>query len=163
LKPVRRSALAAVAQLVTASARKIQPGVFTDAARHSQLGRLARPTPRFVSLFELADESGTPIFYISGLHTHGLAGTRITFPDGRSLRFPVRGGERHAIMTAVDQDWNRIARYRVTKDHQIAANHWIVTSEIIVHPDVALSDELGLALTVSAPWQSEYFGPRGGG
>lgn len=69
------------------------------------------------------------------------------FPDQRWLRFPVRGTKlADAIMTAVDQAGNRVARYRL--------NHGI---EITVHPDQPLTDELVLALVVSAPWLRSYF------
>jgi hypothetical protein len=97
----------------------------------------------------LADEAGTPILYTSGLNYERRAYACVTFPDGRWLRFLVRGTRRaNAIMTAVDQTGNKVARYRhFTKD----------SVEITVHPDQELTDELVLAITANAPALSSYF------
>ena len=68
-----------------------------------------------LQLTEFLDETGMPVLYTSGKHFSRSAGARITFPDQRWLRFPVRGTRRaNAIMTAVDQSGNKIARYRLT-------------------------------------------------
>jgi DivIVA domain-containing protein len=92
----------------------------------------------------LVDEAGIPILYTSGKNYDGRACARISFPDGRWLRFLVRGTRwGYAIMTAVDQAGNKIARYRA---HQIT-----------VHPDQNLTDELILAIAVSTPWLASYF------
>lgn len=97
----------------------------------------------------LVDEAGTPILYTSGLNYERRAYACATFPDGRWLRFLVRGTRRaNAIMTAVDQTGNNVARYRLfTKD----------SVEIAVHPDQELTDELVLAITTNAPALSSYF------
>jgi hypothetical protein len=53
--------------------------------------------------------TGTPILYASGQNYNRGAGARITFPDQRWLKFPVRGTERaNAIITAVDQAGTRL-------------------------------------------------------
>jgi hypothetical protein len=49
-----------------------------------QFDRLAKPR-------ELVDETGTPILYTSGQNYDNRAWACITFPDGRWLRFLVRG------------------------------------------------------------------------
>jgi len=97
----------------------------------------------------LVDEAGTPILYTSGLNYDRRAYACVTFPDGRWLRFLVRGTRRtNAVMTAVDQTGNKVARYRhFTKD----------SVEITVHPDQELTDELVLAITTNAPALSSYF------
>ena len=97
----------------------------------------------------LVDEAGTPILLTSGLNYERRAYACVTFPDGRWLRFLVRGtGQANAIMTAVDQTGNKVARYRLlTKD----------SAEITVHPDQELTDELVLAITTNAPALSSYF------
>lgn len=119
-------------------------------------------------LRELLDETGTPILYASGRH--------ITFPDQRWLRFPVRAtgsgsqGTKNAIMTAVDQDGNKIARYRIPRTGY-AARYLIAGTfsgapgqvEITVHPDRKLTDELVLVIAISAPWVGQHFAPAGGG
>ena len=88
-----------------------------------------------LNLKELLDATGIPILYTSGTHFDLYAGARITFPDQRWLRFPVRGTERaNAIMTAVDQAGNKVARYRITgKVRPFYAD----TMEITIHPSTA--------------------------
>jgi hypothetical protein len=113
-----------------------------------------------VAVGELADETGKPILYTSGKNFGYRACACVTFPDQRWLRFWVRGTERgNAIMTAVDQAGNRVARYRKSTGDQRAE------AEITVHPDRELTDELVLAIVISAEWLGSYFGipPRSGG
>ena len=96
----------------------------------------------------LFDETGMPVLHTSGRNYYHSAGARIMFADHqRWLRFPVRGTERtNAIMTAVDPAGNRVARYRLNDG-----------VEITVHPGQQLTDELVLAIAISAPWLSSYF------
>jgi hypothetical protein len=107
-------------------------------------------------LSQLRDETGIPVLYTA-------AGRYIKFPGRRWLRFPVRGTRRaNAIMTAVDQAGNKVARYRLIRDGRnvwrniYAASGWR-TTEITVHPDQRLTDELALAIAISAPWLDERF------
>lgn len=121
---------------------------------------------RALRLRELVDETGTPILYSSGSHfalneggPHSVAGASISFPGQRWLRFPVRGTRRaDAIMTAVDEAGNSVVRYRIIPTSFFRRN--IV--EIAVHPDWMLTDELVLAIAISAPWISSYFASAGG-
>jgi hypothetical protein len=66
----------------------------------------------------------------------------------------------NAIMTAVDQARNRVARYRITRKGLTATPGLV---EITVHPDQTLTDELLLAIAISAPWLGAYFQEGGGG
>ena len=114
-----------------------------------------------VPVRELVDEAGIPILYTSGLHVYEQAGACITFGEQRWLRFPVRGTQRtNAIMTAVDQAGNKIARYRLVGGKR----RW-KEIEITMHVGQLLADELVLAIALSAPWLSSYFShpPEGGG
>jgi DivIVA domain-containing protein len=105
---------------------------------------------------ELIDDTGTPTLYSSGDSFNYRAYARITFPDRRWLRFLVRGtGRGNAIMTAVDQAGNKVARYRITRITRF--NQAMVEAEIAVHPDQRLTDELVLAIAVSPPWLYHYF------
>jgi hypothetical protein len=105
------------------------------------------------SLRQLLDKTGTPILYRGGKHLERYAGSYIKFPGQRWLRFPVRGTQRAgAIMTAVDQAGNKVARYRF--------GGWRKPIEIMVHPAHQLTDELALALAVSTPWIGDYFKRR---
>ena len=56
-------------------------------------------------------------------------------------------------MTAVDQARNAVARYRL--EPQRLYNRPCV--EMIVHPSWKLTDELALALVISAGWLEQYF------
>jgi DivIVA domain-containing protein len=106
-------------------------------------------------LKELVDEAGTPILYIAGRNFHYRADAGITFADGRWLQFPVRGTElANAIMTAVDQAGNKVARYRAG---ELGGRFSAATMEITVHPGQPLTDELVLAIAISAPWLTGYF------
>jgi hypothetical protein len=120
-------------------------------------------------LRELLDATGMPILYTSGRNYRRTAGACITFPDRRWLRFPVRGTRQaNAIMTAVDQAGNKIARYRVigmikgTSMPQFPGLWKAI--EITVHPGQPLTGELTLAIAISASWpQLVLCDPRGRG
>lgn len=90
------------------------------------------------------------------------------FPDLLWLRFPVRGScLANAIMTAMDQAGNRVARYRYTSrsgQQKKSLSRSEGSVDIIVHPGLKLTDELALALALSADWLRTYFAhPEGGG
>ena len=108
---------------------------------------------------ELVDEAGIPVLYTSGSHWNRSAHASISFPGQRWLRFPVRGTHGlQAIMTAVDEAGNSVVRYRI-----IPVRFGGIV-EIAVHPGWPLTDELVLAIAISAPWLNKYFSePSGGG
>jgi DivIVA domain-containing protein len=106
---------------------------------------------------ELVDETGTPILYTSGKNYARRACACVTFPDQRRLRFLVRGTKpENAIMTAVDQAGNRVARYRQFAEDFDPYRVW---GEVVitVHPDQKLTDELVLAIAISTTWLDSYF------
>ena len=104
-------------------------------------------------MYQVRDETGTPILYTAGQHFNSAAGGYIKFPGQRWLRFPVRGtGWTDAIMTAVDQAGNKVARYRLADPR----TGFRQITEITVHPDQRLTGELTLAIAASAPWLSRY-------
>jgi DivIVA domain-containing protein len=111
-------------------------------------------------LGQLCDETGMPVLYTAGRHFNRDASGYIKFPGQRWLRFPVRGTRRaDVIMTAVDQAGNKVARYRLIRYGRSVRR----TTEITVHPDRRLTDELALVIAASAPWLSLYFWREGGG
>jgi hypothetical protein len=113
------------------------------------------PWQKGVKVEELADETGAPALYTCGRNFDWRAHASVMFPDQRQLRFLVRGTERsHAIMTAVDQAGHGVARYRISGK---------ATTEIAVNPGWKLTDELALAIAISAPWLDSYFERPGGG
>ena len=117
------------------------------------------PVARKLTRRKLLDETGTPVLYTIGRHFDHGSGACITFPDQRWLEFPVQGAlKAHAIMTAVDQDGNKVAQYRAPSLHPFRQ-----TVEITVHPDWDLTDELVLVIAISAPWFHSYFKIQVGG
>jgi hypothetical protein len=62
-------------------------------------------------------------------------------------------------MTAVDQAGNRVARYRKSTTRDLPRERPPV--EITVHPDRKLTDELVLAIAISADWLESYFHSMG--
>lgn len=112
-------------------------------------------TSRTQPVGEVVDETGTPVLFISGKNYARRACARISFPDQRWLRFPVRGTEsENAVMTMVDQAGATIARYRIVKEG-FSRGH--STVEITVRPDRELTDELVVAITESAGSLYSYF------
>ena len=69
-------------------------------------------------------------------------------------------------MTAVDQAGNKVARYRmigtIPRISSLVPGLWKAI-EITAHPGQQLTDELVLALVISAPWLASYFDQPGGG
>jgi len=103
--------------------------------------------------------------YSGGRHFGFGDGACVTLPDGQWIRFPVRGTKRaNAIMTAVDQAGDEVARYRIIGSKLGRTILWNAI-EIAVSPSQELTDELVLAIAISAPWLSSYFVPQapGGG
>ena len=114
----------------------------------------------------LVDETGTAVLYATREHLGGRARSSIIFPDQRWLRFPVRGDERQtAAMTAVDQSGNKVARYKILAKGLDPGRSFGLSQaiEITVHPSRELTDELTLALAISAEWLGPYFNTGGGG
>lgn len=146
------------------------PGIAELAARswRDQTGHFAAETMKGLAqrleahrVRELVNETGMPVLHLSGRNFDHRACARVTFPDQRWLRFLVRGTKRaNAIMTAVDQAGNKVARYRDTSRRF----HPGQTVEIAVHPGRKLTDELILAIALSPGWLAGYFdSPSGGG
>jgi DivIVA domain-containing protein len=158
-KPVTGSSWPDIAEIAARHAHDLELGYFLDMAslprwdsrragrKPSRAQDLARGTLR-----ELVDETGMPILHTGGRHLYEQAWACVTLGGQRWLRFPVRGTRRtNAIMTAVDQAGNNVARYRIGGQRR-----WSKV-EIIVHPGQPLTDELVLAIAMSAPWLSSYF------
>jgi hypothetical protein len=58
-------------------------------------------------------------------------------------------------MTAVDEAWKSVVRYRLIPGPGSILRRRIV--EIAVHPDWKLTEELALSIAISAPWLRSYF------
>jgi len=149
-------------EIVSAGGRDF---IFTSRPRHHERpprtwDAVGAPTTSAMDLHQLVDESEVPILY--------TADNFIMFPDRRWLRFLVRGTRKaDAIMTAVDQAGNRVARYRIPGRGLRFGWETLVdlskSVEIIVNPGWELTDELALALVISARWLQPYFYWHGGG
>lgn len=121
--------------------------IFASRARHSENPQKTWSSPPSNYWFELADETGMTIMYSSGGgdNFNWSARASIMFRDRRWLRFLVRGTRKaNAIMTAVDQAGNRVARYRLA-DKRKALFGLSSSVEIAVNPGWKLTDELALA------------------
>jgi DivIVA domain-containing protein len=148
--------------------RSPPPGMDAIVARSSRdfEGHFAAETTgsqdwRALNVTELVDDTGAPVLYTSGRHFDRRARASISFPDRRWLRFPIRGTRRaNAIMTAVDEAGNSVARYRLNGPGFIPG---LGNVEISVHPGWELADELVLAIAISAPWLPSYFETTEGG
>jgi DivIVA domain-containing protein len=104
-------------------------------------------------------EARIPVLYVVGEHCGRRPGGSIRFPDQGHLQFPVQATERgNAVMTAVDEAGNRVARYRGP-----GTPFFRDPVEITVHPDWELTDQRALALAISAGWLRSYFSAPGGG
>ena len=138
--------------------RSSWPGIAETISR-DQLGKpvsmLGRQTDKKDFLLrQLVDETGASVLYTGGRHVDRVAGAYIKFPGHRWLGFPVRGTTRaNAIMTAVDQAGNKVARYRLVRNK---ASMW-ARVEITVHPDRELTEELTLVVVLSALFLRSYF------
>jgi hypothetical protein len=110
----------------------------------------------------LVDRHGLPVLCSGGQNFDHRADAYIRLAGGRWFQFPVRGpNRRSAIMTALDQDGNKVALYRMVQaDGGFPAPRQV---EIAVHPDQGITDELLLVLAVSASWLWTYFLRDGGG
>jgi len=145
----------AVAELLARAAR-------AEAGHYAENTRIRNVLKRAVR--RLADETGTPILYTAGSNYNWRACACVLFPDPRWLRFLVRGTRSsNAIMTAVDQEANRVARYRIVDKSGRQQEFLRGPVEIFVHPGQKLTNELALALALSADWLASYFDRPGGG
>jgi hypothetical protein len=138
-------------EIVSAGGRDF---IFTSRATHHVMpprtwDAVGASTAAGRALYQLVDETDIPVLSTDNKF--------IMFPDQRWLRFLVRGTRQaNAIMTAVDQAGNRIARYRIAgRGPRFGWKTLLDLSksvEIIVNPGWELTDELALALVISARW-----------
>jgi hypothetical protein len=153
---IARSSSPVIAEIIARRSRDMR-GDFAAETDHS-LGR------HDLRLRELADEAGKPVLYTSGRNFNHMADANITFPDQRWLRFQVEGTRRgNAIMTGVNEAGNSVVQYRIIFPQGLRPRPNIV--EIAVYPGRELTDELVLAIAISAPWLGSYFSEpsQGGG
>ena len=158
LASVWGSSLEIVSPKVSAGGRSF---TFTSRARHHENPPKTWTRAQFGRWVGLVDETGIPVLYTNGNNFGGRASASIMFPDQRWLRFLVRGTQKaNAIMTAVDQAGNRVARYRLA-DKRKTLFGLSSSVEIAVNPGWKLTDELALALVISAKWLQPYFARSG--
>jgi hypothetical protein len=123
----------------------------------------------------IAAETNETLLRILGRNFERKANAQIQRKDGRWLHFPVEGGTPDvAVMSAVTLDGSTIARYRFTPCanalDRLRVMAFLIFGllpmqpiEIVVEPFVEISDELSLALIVSAFELTGYFCQSGGG
>jgi hypothetical protein len=157
-KEVRRERYSdpVIAEII-ASAIQDSSGHFdAETSRRIQQARQGEGWEVLPGLWELIDDAGAPILYVTGMALYGTGMEGISFPDQRRLRFRIRGAHStNGIMTAVDQAGNRIARYRITSH---ADGVGPGKTAITVNPSWELADDLVLAITAAADWLTAAFG-----
>jgi hypothetical protein len=92
-----------------------------------------------------------PILSVSGSHINHKTTSVVHLADGPTFRFPVFGHTtpEHAVMWAVDDSGNRVMMFRkVTWTPELGGNPR-TTTEIAVHPDWPITDELLLVIVVA--------------
>ena len=121
-----------------------------DIYRRSRTFPLGRPY-RWVNV-----ETKVPILRGAGSNFNRRARLAMDLPDGRRLRLPVRGTfPGNAVMTAVDDRGDRVARFRSARGSGI---------EVVVAPHVPITTELLLVVAATSPAVLMYFRePSGGG
>lgn len=94
-------------------------------------------------------ETRASILRGAGLNFDHRARMAMELPDGRRFRFPVRGTSlANAVMTAVDDKGDRIARFRSARGSGF---------EVVVAPHVPITTELLLIVAASSPAVFLYF------
>jgi len=142
----------------------------TFLAKHKATPRKTWSSPLNSKWQTVMDEAKIPILYVGLRENYNWrALSSILFPDQRWLRFLVRGTrEPNAVMTAVDQAGDTVARYRLNYN-DLRVGHEKLRGypklvQIAVHPDRQLTDELALVLMMSARrWLEGYFERPSGG
>jgi hypothetical protein len=101
-------------------------------------------------------ETKSSILRGAGVNSNHRARMAMELPDGRRFRFPVRGTEtRNAVMTAVDDKGDRVARFRSARGSGL---------EAVVAPHVPITTEVLLVVAASSQAVLTYFHvPQGGG
>jgi len=116
-----------------------------------------REVPDEARTSDLLDWDGSALLRLTGVHFDRRARAVIQLADHREIRFPVRGTRRtNALMTAIDEMGNCIARFRagpgITTERPI---------EVVIRPGRELTNELILVIAWAAPLLLTYFDPWG--
>lgn len=120
--------------------------------------------PRVMDLVNVATKSR--VLRRSGVHFNHLAGTRITL-GGTEFRFPVRGRQSTAVMSATDGSGNHVVEYRVTT-HEGSTRMpgpWLskLTTEVVISPSALTIPHIQLLVAVSSRLIFDFFQKPGGG
>ena len=86
--------------------------------------------------------TNVPILRMSGRHYAGKATTRVLLADHTILRFPVRLGQRHSLMSAVDEAGNHLIEYRFGQVKPIV-------TEVVIHPSALAIPHIEVIAAIS--------------
>jgi hypothetical protein len=133
------------------------PGHFSRSASYAKYRERMRKTALAAVRELVDDQTDEVIFYRCGQNVYGRASALIAYDDARRLSFPVRGTRRsNAVMAAVDECGATVARFRSTDRRHLGV-------DIKINPDISLSDDLKLAVSLAAPMLPAYFASEAGG
>jgi hypothetical protein len=141
--------------------------------RYESRGSFKYATHRATS--EEWGEVGDPetLLWLTGHHSDRKANARIRLSDGSWLQFPVEGSRPNAEMSAVAESGESLVRYRYEPQRRNAEGtfrfnpfrfdpFWTRrTIEMVVSPNLPLTQETCLVVTVGAHLLIRFFGSSG--
>jgi hypothetical protein len=117
--------------------------------------------PRFRNraALHVVDTHGGSALSVTGRHFNGSSGSRVRLTSSETLSFPVSGTRpADAVMRAVGDGGRVLMVLR-----RCPASGSRTGVEVVVNPDVDLTDELLLVVFVAAPFLRSFFDTPGGG
>lgn len=113
---------------------------------------------------ELIDPSdGIVVLRVIGRHYGGKSDAVVAFSDQRRFRFPILGtGISDEVMTAVDEEGNKVVRYREAK-RRTTQTRSAARIEAVVNPALKVTPDLLLLVAISSGFLLTEYRARPGG
>jgi len=136
-----------------------RPHTFTSQGRTYGWQRVGKR--RIVAASRVADLLNTatnaPVLRITGVHYNGVDATSVRLADQREIRFPVRGHNKCALMSAIDDSGNSLVEYRNRDASPLAF------PDAVINPNALTVPQIELLVAVSARLLWTYFQHPSGG
>ncbi len=136
-----------------------RPHIFTSQGRTYGWQRVGKR--RIVAASRVADLVNTatnaPVLRITGVHYNGVDGTSVSLADQGEIRFPVRGHNKCALMSAIDDSGNSLVEYRNRDASPLAF------PDAVINPNALTVPPIELLVAVSARLVWTYFQHPSGG
>jgi len=120
---------------------------------------------RDAELIDISD--GSAVLRVMGRHHGGESNAVVAFSDQRRFHFPILGtGLFDEVMTAVDQEGNKVVRYRQAKQRlgRTTQTRSAAKIEAVVNPAYKVTPDILLVIAVSSGFLlTEYRARPGGG